>query len=391
MQIVKFLIDSALLFELIRLLIFFNKKIQEGLNARLDKNAMMREKKERYVIIFLVCVYVIRVSIFDVYFSFTTSRIFLDNDFTDYHTFETAKSWMTESIDGLDLITALIILYLFTHYLKRLQTQDEIFRKKLELKEQERNKQSIFKKKQSKAVTSEQQDAKSEEQIEFLSKDEYGNELTESFKQALMQENKYALQTLQNSSNVVDETLSGSPNTTTKPSFLTENEELIDKMNNHIKGHDHTPQFQEVPHSLESNAQFHLAIVENETTFNPFKMGWQGLVLQNNQALNKRMLHASSREVITTSQPMDSQNFRATTTSEFGSLFDQDLSAEGGTIISFRPKKKKCGAENNSISSKSNSKTQKDSSSEKFLQSEKSPLGLNRNRTFSKKDEHSKK
>lgn len=67
----------------------------------------------------LIAVYILRVGIIDVFYSVSSCRIFLNHDLDDYLDFETYKAWLGDISDVLDFITALTILYLFRHYLRK--------------------------------------------------------------------------------------------------------------------------------------------------------------------------------------------------------------------------------------------------------------------------------
>jgi len=67
----------------------------------------------------LIAVYVLRVGVIDVFYSLSSCRLFLDDDIVDYREFEKSKAWIGEISDILDFVTAITILYLFRHYLKK--------------------------------------------------------------------------------------------------------------------------------------------------------------------------------------------------------------------------------------------------------------------------------
>lgn len=69
--------------------------------------------------IFLIVVYILRVGIMDGFYSVTTCRLFLDKDIDDYLEFEDSKLLIGFVSDILDFLTAIVILYLFHHYLRK--------------------------------------------------------------------------------------------------------------------------------------------------------------------------------------------------------------------------------------------------------------------------------
>lgn len=67
--------------------------------------------------------YILRVCLIDVFYSLTTCRFILDKDFEDYLEYEGYKSALGLASDFLDFLTAILILRLFHHYLKKQYSQ----------------------------------------------------------------------------------------------------------------------------------------------------------------------------------------------------------------------------------------------------------------------------
>lgn len=76
------MIDLYALFELILLIRYFQKKLK---NVRLDKASLKQEHIERYILMFLVLMYVMRIAISDLYLGIITSRYWFDNERSYYN------------------------------------------------------------------------------------------------------------------------------------------------------------------------------------------------------------------------------------------------------------------------------------------------------------------
>jgi hypothetical protein len=66
----------------------------------------------------LVFIYILRVGLIDIFFSVTSCR-FLFDDSQQVTLFEFIRDYMGMVTDALDFIMAYILLFLFTHYVKR--------------------------------------------------------------------------------------------------------------------------------------------------------------------------------------------------------------------------------------------------------------------------------
>jgi hypothetical protein len=64
-----------------------------------------------------------RVCIIDVFYSLTSNRIILDEDLLEFNSYTQIKSWLGKVTDVMDFVTALTILYLFRHYLRKIHLE----------------------------------------------------------------------------------------------------------------------------------------------------------------------------------------------------------------------------------------------------------------------------
>jgi hypothetical protein len=76
------MIDLYALFELILLIRYFQKKLK---NVQLDKASLKQEQIERYILMFLVLMYVMRIAISDLYLGIITCRYWFDNERSYYN------------------------------------------------------------------------------------------------------------------------------------------------------------------------------------------------------------------------------------------------------------------------------------------------------------------
>ena len=109
------MIDLYALFELILLIRYFQKNLK---NMHLDKASLRQEHIERYILMFLVLMCVMRIAVSDIYLAVITCRYWFDNE-RSYYNQELDYEWINFASDLLESFTAFATLYMFHFYLKR--------------------------------------------------------------------------------------------------------------------------------------------------------------------------------------------------------------------------------------------------------------------------------